>query len=351
MRYRIGLILFFATLLVDINPAWQSTAQAQENRLPKELFMGTLGAGTGYHGMGMGLAKVMSDTLPMQVNVRPYTGPGAWLPLLERGDLELGVLSLNDATWAFEGDPAFVAKPMKNMRLLARGNWLDGVMGIVVRSDSPYHKITDLRGQRITTGFGPIPVIRKLVEAWLDSVGMTMDDVKKVPVSGPTDAAKALQAGRADGAFGGVPYSGYMQALNASVPIRALPYGDASPEDCARIASDKATKLIPASEVVLFSRRAPILKGPLCSIRHPSSMVAGASVPAEVTYQVLKGVWQNIDKLKPLHAWLKGWSHEQMFWAKPTVPYHPGAVRFYKEQGVWTAETEKLQQALLRKAK
>jgi uncharacterized protein len=74
-------------------------------------------------------------------------------------------------------------------------------------------------------------------------------------------------------------------------------------------------------------------------------------VPAEVVYQVLKATWQNVDKLAPLHPWLKGWNHKQMFWAKPSVPYHPGAVRFYKEQGVWTAETEERQQGLLRQAK
>jgi uncharacterized protein len=275
MRYRLWLVVVLATFLAAVNPAGQSAAEAQPNPLPSEVFMGTHRPGTSYHAMGMGLAKVVSEALPMRVSVRPYTGPGAWLPIMERGDLEIGVVSLNDATWAFEGLPAFVPKPMKNVRLVARGNWLEGVMGIIVRRTSPYQKITDMRGLRVTSGFGPNPISRALVEAWLDSVGMTWDDVRKVPVTGVTEAAKALQEGRADGAFGAVPFTAYVQALHAAVPIRALPYADASPEECTRIDPDKAAKIIPASEVVAFARPdGEILKDKYCSVRHPSSMVA-----------------------------------------------------------------------------
>jgi len=350
MRYRLWLVVVLVTFIVAVNPAWQPTAQAQASPLPREAFIGTLRPGTGYHSMGMGLSKVLSDKLPMRVSVRPYTGPSAWLPLMDRGRLEFGAISLNDVIWAFDGNPAFVAHRIKNVRLVARGNWLEGVMGIIVRSDSPFNKISDLRGKRVTSDFGPNLIAGMLVEAWLDSAGMTWDDVKKVPVTGVVPSATALQEGRVDGAFGAVPYSGFIQALAASVPIRALPYADASPQECARIAADKAEKIIPASEVVVFARKnAPVLKGAYCSIRHPSSLVAGASVPDEVTYQVVKTIWNNLDALAPLSPWLRGWSQKQMFWAKATVPYHPGAIRFFKEQGLWTAETEKRQQELLRK--
>ncbi len=352
MRSRLWLVLVLITFLTATKPAEQFAAEPQPKPLPSEVFMGTHRTGTSYHAMGMGLAKVVSQELPMRMSVRPYTGPGAWLPIMERGDLEIGVISLNDATWAFEGLPAFVPKPMKSIRLVARGNWLQGVMGIVVRRASSFQKITELRGLRVTSGFGPNPIVRALVEAWLDSVGMTWNDVKKVPVTGVTEAAKALQEGRADGAFGAVPFAAYIQALHAAVPIRALPYADASPEACARLAPEKAAKIIPASEVVPFARPdGEILKDTYCSVRHPSSMVAGANVDAEVVYQVLKAIWHNPDKLAPLHRWLKGWTHKQMFWAKQTVPYHSGAVRFYKEQGVWTAQTEQRQQELLRRAR
>ena len=61
----------------------------------------------------------------------------------------------------------------------------------------------------------------------------------------------------------------------------------------------------------------------------------------------LKAIWENTDKLAPIHPLFKEWTRERAVDHEVTIPYHPGAVRFYKERKVWTAEMDAVQQKLL----
>ena len=53
-------------------------------------------------------------------------------------------------------------------------------------------------------------------------------------------------------------------------------------------------------------------------------------------------------ELQPIHPQFRGWKPEIYVNKLATVPYHPGAIKFYKEKGAWTAEHDKLQERLLK---
>jgi hypothetical protein len=71
----------------------------------------------------------------------------------------------------------------------------------------------------------------------------------------------------------------------------------------------------------------------------------------EAAYQVVKAMWENCKDFAPIHVLLKDWTQERFVSREALIPYHPGAVRFYKEKRVWTDEMARLQESLLAKKK
>ena len=342
---RLAGVLTLALLL-----AWTVAPVAAQPPLPRELALGTHAVGTTYHAMGTGLAKVLSERSGIRITLKPFSGPGAWIPLMNRGDLELGVVSLNDVSWAYTGAPFFLGQKNPNLRLLVRGNWIRPVLGLVVPANSDIKRIADVRGKRVTSDFGANPIARFLVEAWLASGGLGWSDVRSVPVPGVSEAAAALRTGQVDVAFGATPTAPYMQELQAAVRLRALPFADVPAEKVKTVSTatlEKLRQLIPASELDVVEPDGKILKELYVSVKHPTSMVAAAPLTEAAAYQIVKTIWEHHRDLWPVHAWLKGWVPEQLFDPTPPIPYHDGAIRYWKEKGLWTPELEQRQQRLL----
>ena len=67
----------------------------------------------------------------------------------------------------------------------------------------------------------------------------------------------------------------------------------------------------------------------------------------QVITTILRAIWDNVDKLPALHPTFKEWTRERAVDAEVTVPYHPAAVQFYKERGVWSAKMDEAQRKLV----
>jgi TRAP transporter TAXI family solute receptor len=64
-----------------------------------------------------------------------------------------------------------------------------------------------------------------------------------------------------------------------------------------------------------------------------ATFVSSASVDEEVIYQVVKAVFDNFDRFKKLHPAFENLMQEEMVKDGLSAPLHPGAERYYKEQG------------------
>jgi TRAP-type uncharacterized transport system substrate-binding protein len=76
-------------------------------------------------------------------------------------------------------------------------------------------------------------------------------------------------------------------------------------------------------------------------------VVSWETFPDEAAYAILEALWNNMEKYRNVHVLLRSLTQKRLATIEATVPFHPGAVKFYKEKGLWTDELEKHQKALL----
>jgi len=308
--------------------------------LPKSVSIGTHRVGLSYHSAGVGLAKVVSEKSPLRMQVKPFAGPNAWMPLLDAGELDLGLLSGMDVGWAFNKKASY-KKRYTNIRAMMRGNVIDTLL--ITRKSSDIKSLADLKGHSVTSNFGGNITAKNIVEVYLSSAGLTWKDVKNVPVPDVRSGFRALREGRAEVAFGGAPSTA--RELDAAIGSRALSIASAERANAA------ADVILPSAKVRHIKKGRGWLKEDVDGVGFFIFLAASSKLSADAAYEVVKALWDNYKDLHPIHPWLRGWVHEDMFDPNPSAPYHPGAVRFYKEKGLWSAEAEKNQQALLARAK
>jgi TRAP transporter TAXI family solute receptor len=280
----------------------------------------------------------------MQLAVQPYAGTSTFVPLLESGELDFGVNNAVDMGLVYRGPGfkiggrnPFPAGP--SLRLVMRGAPL--MIAPVVRRDSPIKTVADMRGKRVTGEYPANLAIWYNVFGWLASAGMTWNDVRVVPVPALNDGIDALVQGRADVSSYALNGAKVREA-DAAVGVRHVSI-DCTPEGDRRLRA-----AVPGyyGRWVKAGQATAVIDD-TCFIAYDIYLSTGRSVPDSAVEAMLKPIWDNVEKLGPIHPLLKEWTRERAVGPEVTIPYHPGAIRFYKERGAWKPEMDQIQQKLL----
>jgi hypothetical protein len=321
-----------------------SAALATPAAAQKAVSIGTNPPGTAFYAIGSGLAKVISDAGALRAAVQPYAGSSTFLPLIESGELELGVNNAVDMALAYRG-PSFKIggkNPFPHSpsaRLVMRGSPF--LVSLLVRRDSPIKSVHDVKGKRMTGEYPAHLAVWYNMFGHLASAGLTWNDVKVVPVPAINEGLDALVQGRADVTEFALNAAKIKEA-DAAVGVRHVSI-DCSPEGEKRLRA-----AVPGYYPRWVKKgEATAVVEDTCVIAYDVYVIAGKAVPDGVVESVLKAVWDNVDKLQPLHPVFREWTRDRLAAPDVTMPYHPAAVRFFKERKVWTPKMERAQQQLL----
>jgi len=325
--------LCVAALLVAQTP----TAHAKLNcgptanksdALPRTAAIGTNPAGTGAHAIASALAAIASKSTPIAVKVQPYNGPNAWMPLLENGEIEMGIINILDSYMAATGTGNYkTAYP--SIRVIS-GGVFPFTAGLIVRDKLDVKQIADLKGKRLAWDYGGHAINQTWQNAVMEAGGLKPTDVVQVKVSNLNDGVRAVPEGKVDAAFTAVGI-GVVEEANAMEPIRfvSMPNTDAANKILARYGAS-----------VVKSDPATGIKGDTYVIGYPLQLVSSTKVSDKAVATLLKAWWDHLAELQSIHPLLKRWTKDSQALTNFTVPYHAGAVNFYKEIGLWTAKHE-----------
>lgn len=303
----------------------------------KDVIIGTHEAGSSHYLAGASIADVLSKHSGMTGKLVAVSGAGVWLPMMDNREVDLGVESFHGVWQAYQGVKPF--PKAYDVRLVLVGGGIN--VGLYVRDDSSVKSRKDIKGQRIGARYPGAPNIATYAEAELANVGLDWTSVAPVPrTSLYAGQSEDVTQKRLDVFYASVG-SAVTRELDSKVGIRFLG-ADNTPEAVARM-----RKVYPAM-LTRVEPGAPGIKEAMWLTYLPAYLIARADLPDEVVYKVVKTLWEKNPELHKVDAKMKSWTTGNYATDQAAIPYHPGAIRFYKEMNAWSAATEKNQKDVAR---
>jgi TRAP transporter TAXI family solute receptor len=313
-------------------------ADAAPARQMRQLTIGANPAGTHVYAVAGGLAKVLQETGTARATIRPFSGSSAYLPQLQRGELAMGLNTSIDSFLSYRAMPPWEA-PMTNLRAL--GMMFPLLIMYMVRADSDLYTVEDLRGQRVVVTFRANASLAQLHEGILATGGLTLDDVTPLTVAGLPDAMSMLTEGRADAVPTGLNTALSLQ-VNSALPagIRYLQMG----QDEARLG-----QIMPGSRVVAAE---PAANGVgMAETTRVSGILdylnASTHMSDDDAYTIIKAIHENWESLRRDYVQIRPVAATEVVPDSLTHPFHPGAIRYFREVGLWTDQHQAQQTELL----
>lgn len=330
MKYSLRSIITGAAVSVA-SVAGALPAAAQED--PVSLSMASFSVGGSWYIYATAIAGVAQDALPegSTVEVLPFQG-GVGNPILvNSGEADMALSFSALSNWAYNGIVAF-EEPHENIRSLAGGLNNPHRLGIVVRRDLDIDSLADVENTpvRLVTvqrgGAG-----EALARMALGAYGLDYDSVEAgggsvnhvdLPV-----AIQQLRDGQADMLIHNIGYrQPDVMELALGGNITFLPLGE---DQMAQIAAEFG--LQPGLSIDEFEG----VEEAIPSVGYPTGVIVNAEMSDDVAYAIARAIAENAETIRAAHASLVNFNPETA--GDPLrnggVPLHPGAERYYREQG------------------
>ncbi len=318
----LAFVLAFALAL-----AWLPGARAQSGPVT----IGTLPQGSLGYAIASALASVMTQQGGLQTRVVGQGGSSVYIPQINQGELEFGTSNTFEAIFATQGTGNFEGRANPNIRVAAL--LVPFRVGLMVQRDSDIRQITDLRGRRFPVGYSRQRLVSIMQQAIFGAVGMREGDLEGVPVPNFVAGANMLSQGRVAGVLL-APGSGVVRRTHAKTPVRFLSIPN---RPAVRGAIERA---LPGATLALVrpNKRLPSIAEPAYLVGYQYALLTHKDVPDEVVYRAVKTLYENKGALAKAHGIFNRFNPKKMPASLRGASFHPGAIRFYQEAGVWPGQ-------------
>ena len=294
------------------------TALAQER-----VQIGTAPQGGTYYAIGAGISQILNKWAGLNATAQATGGGTQNCRLIDSGEINMATVAAQQLILAYGGDKPFG----KKIDLRIGFYMYEDPYEVVVLDELPFKSIKDLKGKKVAVGAMGSGVEGKS-KAIFASYGLSYDDFTPRYL-GMSQAIEALKDGMVDAAavMGAIPTAAIVEiSLLKKVRILAV-------EDEMR---KKILKELPF--LVPFTIPANTYKNQTTDVKilaENSFIVLSPKMTEDVAYKIVKNVFEHLDYLATVHKSAERYSLKKACAFDMGVPYHPGAVKYFKEKSVW----------------
>lgn len=283
--------------------------------------MGTGSVGGTYYPLGGAIAQMWNSEVEGLTVSTIATGASVEnLTLMNKGDLQLAMAVNGTATQAANGTDAFTDVGALEFQMI--GNIYPEVMQIVARADSGIETVDDLEGKRVAIGPDGSGT-QGLTQQILDAAGVTPSQTF---ADGFGDAASKLRDGQVDAAFGilAVPDASLSEvAQNADVVMVTIP--------------EEIRETLKTEDPTLSDKEIPGgtyqgIDNDAVTVTAWATLYCPAGLDEDQVYELTRTMYENTDMID--NAVADQISADTAIEGRVDIDLHPGAERYYEEQGL-----------------
>jgi hypothetical protein len=292
---------------------------------PQNMVLGTAPAGTSSFAYMVGVATIINKQLPNDFKLSPQETGGsvANIRLLDAGKIQVSGFSGMVAAQAIAGKAPFKQKFKVNVLF----NMYPQIFFWFARKDTNIKSWDQVPGKKMVAGVpgGSTRVVGDLVVN-----AKSLRDKATILYLRPNAMLDSLRDKNVDGGYGlitGTSPAPWVQEVMASLDVTFFGLDPAT-----------ATKLSDATPGLnQYEAPAGMLKGVPAFTTVTEHLIAGAAsnMDDRTAYLITKTIQENLATLAQYSPAAKGAKPEDALKGVPKgVPFHPGAIRYYKEKGL-----------------
>ncbi|MFC2060721.1 TAXI family TRAP transporter solute-binding subunit [Chloroflexota bacterium] len=305
--------------------------------LPASIIAGTTAVGASTYFRICGTSTVMQRYTGIKVIVQPFANIPSYMQALGNGDIQYTEAGTYEAYHSYHGTLHYKDAGPKAISTLGGGYYAS--LAWFTRPDTGIKTIPDLEGKVVMYVSKTSPITSDRAKLSLEYYGLA-DKVTSIPRSSPASAAQACIEKKVD-AYN-CPLGPHMYELEAATGMVVIPIPNevvewVGPEKCAELGMTSGVR---KAGFYGLPEDTEVIATPYITIVYPDCTEAMA-------YALTKAIYDHPDDLKAIHPACAEYTVENYFMVPPPIPFHAGAVRYFKEKGVWGPEQEEHQQSLL----
>jgi TRAP transporter TAXI family solute receptor len=325
--------------------AMSAPAAAQSVKLPETLTWTAYDVGSGGYNQAVAIGNALKNKYQVNLRVLPGKNDVSRNIPLRDGKVPFSANGVGGSYLAQEGVYEFGARdwgPQAVRALLLNNS--DALLTIITAKDANINTAADFKGKRVAWVVGA-PSLNQNITALLAFANLTWNDVIKVEFGGFGQAMDAVANNQVDAAFSST-ISG--QAYKIASSPRGIRYPTFPHND--KVGWARVNKIAPFFVPAFGSDGADLSKDKqveAATYPYPVLMTMQAT-DADLSYNMTKAMVELFDDYKDGAPGNSGWDIKRQIFAW-AIPMHDGAIRYFKERGLWTAEHQKHNDAMVKR--